>query len=277
MAGRVVTDQMGRQVKIPDEPQRIISLVPSITELLFDLGLGDRVVGVTRFCVHPETARKQAANIGGTKDLKPDRIADLKPDLIIGNKEENTRPQIELLETQFPVWMSDVLTVAHGVDMIAEIGAVCGKADEGNQMAQEVANRFAQFEGDLKTTEIRVAYLIWNNPMMVSSSGTFIHDIIHRVGWQNVFGNAAGRYPAVSESELSGARPQLILLSSEPFPFSEKHVDEFERKYGCPVMLVDGEMFSWYGSRMLKMPAYLKNLSEKIIHGQRGLDNTVDN
>lgn len=267
------TDQMGRLVVVPKAPERIVCLVPSITELLFNLGLGERVVGVTRFCVHPENARKSATNIGGTKKLHIERIVDLNPDLIIGSKEENTRIDIERLWNDYPVWMSDVESVANGVKMIRELGAVCRVSQQALELADEIEERFAVLSTDSSESKIRVAYLIWYNPIMVSGRDNFITDVLHKAGWQNVFetGNFPGshRYPTISMDDLRSAKPDVVMLSSEPFPFGNKHLQEFEKALNCPALLVDGELFSWYGSRMLNMPMYLKELSDKIAAEQR--------
>lgn len=261
------TDQMGRQVAIPQNPQRIISLVPSITELLFDLGLGDRVVGVTRFCVHPDHARKHVRNIGGTKGPKLDRITELKPDLIIGSKEENRKEHIEMLSKYHAVWMSDVQTVTEGIDMIRQLGDVCGINEVARKLAYKIECGFTDLAANAPKKELRVAYLIWYDPIMVCGQRNFINDVLERCGWNNVFkdieeyGNK--RYPEISSVQMKAAEPEVILLSSEPYPFKEKHVELFRSMNpDCKVELVDGEMFSWYGSRMLKMPEYLQRLRD---------------
>lgn len=264
MAGRVVTDQLGRTVQIPEQPKRIVSLVPSITELLFDLGMGENVVGVTRFCVHPEEARQKAENIGGTKDLKLDRIAALQPDLIIGTKEENTRRHIEQLQKDFPVWLGDPQTVEGAIDLITAVGDLCGKTAKGEQMSTQVRKAFKELQSDSDGESLNVAYLIWKDPIMVSGSRNFIDSVIATMGWNNVFAQHKNRYPAVGIKELKAIRPDLLLLSSEPYPFNQSHVDEFSEALKCRAKLVDGEMFSWYGSRMLKMPGYLQSLKKEV-------------
>lgn len=265
MSVRLVIDQMGREVKLPERPKRIVSLVPSITELLFDLGLGNHVVGVTRFCVHPAEARQNAINIGGTKDLKIGRIAELQPDLIIGTKEENTRRHIEQLQENFPVWLGDVQTIEEAINLITDVGDVCGKPDEGTEMANRVRKAFQTLNQQSSDGPMKVAYLIWKDPMMVSGSHNFIDSVITKMGWHNIFSEHPNRYPAIDYEELKAAQPDLILLSSEPYPFNKDHVNEFSALLQCPTLLVDGEMFSWYGSRMLKMPDYLKTLKKEVL------------
>lgn len=253
-----VTDQMNRRVAVPFPPKRIVSLVPSQTELLFDLGLGERVVGVTKFCIHPAEARKTAAVVGGTKNFDFEKIELLKPDLILGNKEENYREGIEQLAAKYPVWLSDISTLDQALDMIRRVGLITGRKEKADALATDIAASFAS----LKTADalVSAAYFIWRKPYMVAAPSTFIDDLLQRAGFQNAFGNLT-RYPEVTAEQLVAAVPQQILLSSEPYPFGEKHVAEFQAI--CPaaqVRIVDGELFSWYGSRLRHSAAYLQAL-----------------
>lgn len=251
----VRSDQMGRIVGSPYPPQRIISLVPSQTELLFDLGLGERVVGITKFCVHPEEWFRTKTRVGGTKKVDLERVRALQPDLIIGNKEENERADIEALQAEFPVWMSDVRDLEGALDMIRRVGELTGTGSNAEVMANEIAAGFARLAP--VTEGRRVAYLIWRDPWMAAGSDTFVHDMLRRCGHTNAFADRSERYPEVSASRLAAADPDLILLSSEPYPFKEKHIAELNMVApGTPVRLVDGEMYSWYGSRLLLAPAY---------------------
>ncbi len=253
---------MGRVVLVPERPQRIISLVPSQTELLYDLGLGERVVGITKFCVHPETWFNSKHRVGGTKKVDMEKVRALKPDLIIGNKEENERKDIQALEQEFPVWMSDVRDLNGALDMISAMGEITGTKEKAN----EIRNGITQAFGELKPMEepSTVAYFIWREPYMVAGHATFVNDMLLRLGLINVFDEGDARYPEITSKELEDASPEVILLSSEPYPFKQKHIEEF--KEICPdarVELVDGEFFSWYGSRLLKAPAYFASLDLK--------------
>ncbi|OJJ21984.1 cobalamin-binding protein [marine bacterium AO1-C] len=254
-------DQMQRQVKLPHTPKRIISLVPSQTELLFDLGLEERIVGVTKFCIHPKEKCKQKTKIGGTKKFNFDTIATLKPDLIIGNKEENYKEGIELLEQDYPVWMSDIFDLEDAQQMMQALGKITQTETQANHFIQQISQGFEhldQLAANVKP--MKVAYFIWRNPMMGVGSDTFIHEMIKRCGWQNVLENEA-RYPEITPEQLQTFNPDLILLSSEPYPFKDKHLREFQEI--CPsakVILVDGEMFSWYGSRLRLAPDYFSEL-----------------
>lgn len=253
-----VTDQLGRRVEIPFPPQRIVSLVPSQTELLFDLGLGERVVGVTKFCIYPPEARQAATVIGGTKNFDFDKIAALKPDVIIGNKEENYQTGIEQLAAECPVWLSDISDLPQALDMIRRVGFITGKKEKAERLADEIAAFFAALAAP--EPSVSVAYFIWRKPYMAAASGTFIDDMLRRAGFRNVFAHL-GRYPEVMPEQLTAAAPERIFLSSEPYPFKDKHLAEFRAL--CPaaeIQLVDGELFSWYGSRLRLSAAYFQAL-----------------
>ncbi len=255
-----LSDQMHRPVAAPALPQRIISLVPSQTELLFDLGVEDRVVGITKFCIHPAEWFRSKPRVGGTKKVDIDKVRALEPDLIIGNKEENARADIEALEQEFPVWMSDINDLDGALDMIRRVGELTGTAPKAEAIATEIAAGFAALRPD--PHGYSVAYLIWREPWMAAGPGTFIDDMLRRCGHVNAFAHRAERYPEVSPAELAAADPDLVFLSSEPYPFGEKHIAEVAMVLpGAPVRLVDGEPFSWYGSRLLRSPAYFSGSS----------------
>ena len=242
-------------------PKRIISLVPSQTELLFDLGLDDELVGITKFCVHPTDKVKYKAVIGGTKTVNLNRIKALNPDLIIANKEENTREQVEELQQLYPVHVTDMATLSDALSMIREVGTLVGKRLKAETMAQQIEHDLAPPPVAL---HLDVAYLIWRKPYMVVANDTFIHAMLDVAGFKNAFPNQT-RYPVVTPDDVQSAQPDLIFLSSEPYPFTEKHRTELQTI--CPsarVMLVDGEMFSWYGSRLLRASDYFRNLRNEI-------------
>lgn len=253
---------MGREVILPATlPQRIVSLVPSQTELLYDLGLGDRVVGITKFCVHPADWRKQKTIVGGTKQFRFEVIDDLAPDLIIGNKEENYREGIEALAKKYPVWMSDIATLTDALEMIESVSDLCGEAEQGIAMAREIRQGMEAVD---KTNQGTAVYLIWRQPYMAAGSGTFIHEVLQQAGFQNQV--LDDRYPELSVSALEALSPDHVLLSSEPFPFKAKHIAELKEVLpNAQVRLVDGEMFSWYGSHMLQLPAYLNQLRQDLL------------
>ncbi len=258
-----VRDQMQRLVELPVyPPRRIVSLVPSQTELLYDLGLDAEVVGITKFCVHPPHWFRQKHRIGGTKQVKQAVIESLQPDLIIGNKEENDREQIEILATRYPVWMSDVHTLSDAAHMMQMIGQLTGRTETAQRLVQQIQQTFAPVPKPQPLR--RAAYFIWRKPWMVAAADTFIHEMLQIAGFVNVFERRT-RYPEIALSELAEANPEVILLSSEPYPFQQKHIAEIE--HFCPsavIQLVDGELFSWYGSRLQYSAAYFVLLQSRI-------------
>jgi len=257
----VYFDQMNRAVELPAVPKRIISLVPSQTELLFDLGLDEEIIGITKFCIHPKESVKQKVKVGGTKTLNINLIKKLKPDLVIGNKEENERGQIEELMQHFPVWMSDISDLDGALDMIKKVGDITGKGIEAETLATKIEQQFNNIT--IRQCNLCVVYLIWRRPYMVAGKGTFIDDMLQRCGMINVFDGE--RYPEVADEALIVSSPHVALLSSEPYPFKDKHIAEFQKMLpGTIVKLVDGELFSWYGSRLLHAPEYFEKLISEI-------------
>jgi ABC-type Fe3+-hydroxamate transport system substrate-binding protein len=233
---------------------RIVSTVPSQTELLSYLGLDDSIAGITKFCVHPEHIYRSVARIGGTKQLNLGKIRSLQPELIIANKEENVKEQIEELAKEFQVYLSDVKGLDSALDMILEIGNLVQKSKESIDLANQIKARFQSLKPSVRK---KVLYLIWKEPYMSVGQDTYIHDMLSRCGFESVTGNQT-RYPEVSGGSLS---PELILLSSEPFPFNQKHIDAIAQEWpNAKVILVDGEYFSWYGPRMLAAVDYFKEL-----------------
>nr|WP_026464008.1 helical backbone metal receptor [Adhaeribacter aquaticus] len=257
----LVIDQMGHQVLAPAIPKRIVSLVPSQTELLFDLCLSDRIVGVTKFCIYPAEKVKTKTIIGGTKNFHFELIHQLQPDLIIGNKEENYQEGILELQKWYPVWMSDIYNLQDAYKAIKQIGQVTDTVPAAKKILDNIQRGFNQLRPQ---ANIPAAYFIWRKPYMSIGSQTFIQDILAKAGFHNIFGHLS-RYPAIQAVELKTANPKVILLSSEPYPFSQKHIKEFQEI--CPeaiIKLVDGEMFCWYGSRLQYAAAYLDNLRKEI-------------
>lgn len=257
------TDQTGRVIKIKTPARRIVSVVPSQTELLEALGLEEEVVGITKFCIHPERWFRSKQRIGGTKTLHVDHILELEPDLVIANKEENEKEQILELAGQIPVWISNVNSLKEAYDMILSVGELTATQPLAQNLVFEIKQQFNTLQ---RLREQRsVAYLIWNDPLMVAGGSTFIDKMLDLCGLENIFRNAQGRYPEVSHEELKGKAPDLIFLSSEPFPFGKKHAAKFETLFpDSRVMLVDGELFSWYGSRLKHAPVYLNGLLNSI-------------
>jgi ABC-type Fe3+-hydroxamate transport system substrate-binding protein len=262
MAIRLI-DQMGRLVELAAPAKRIISLVPSQTELLFAIGVGDSVVGLTKFCTEPPDKVGAVAKVGGTKKFDFEAIAALKPDLIIANKEENYLEGIEQLAKDYPVWLSDMVTLEESLEMIRALGVLSGQADNAANMASTIEADFATLKG-VDSQNVDVAYLIWQKPFMVAGDGTFINEMLKHGGMSNVFAKQ-DRYPEVTMKALQESTAEVVLLSSEPFPFRQKHLEFFQTELpNKQIELVDAMPFSWYGSQLLRTPAYLRELRTKF-------------
>lgn len=240
---------------------RIISLVPSQTELLHYLGLDEEVIGITKFCVHPKEWFRQKQRIGGTKMLNMEKIAALKPDLIIANKEENEKGQVEALARDYNVWVTDVNKLEDAVEMIHDVGSLTGREEKAHALGREIMQKFELLKQVIRTkSTTKVAYFIWQKPYMVAGGDTFINSMLNYCGFENIFAHAE-RYPEISLDKIKELECELILLSSEPYPFNEKHKNQVEKEFpNLQVKLVDGEMFSWYGSRLLQSADYFKSI-----------------
>jgi ABC-type Fe3+-hydroxamate transport system substrate-binding protein len=248
---------------LSSHPKKIISIVPSITELLSKLGLEEEVIGITKFCVHPDHWFRNKIKVGGTKTLNIPLIKKLCPGLIIANKEENEKSQIELLQADVNIWVTDISTLQGAISMIKDVGGLTGKFDEATALIAAINNEFSGLP--VRDKKISAAYLIWQNPYMAAGGDTFINDMMNQCGLQNIFSDKK-RYPEITLEELKTVaadaqnKPcELLLLSSEPYPFSQKHVMEIQKYLPwTKIILADGEMFSWYGSRLLLAPCYFK-------------------
>lgn len=255
------TDQIGKTIFFNQPPKRIVSLVPSQTELLFDLGLNDEIVGITKFCIHPKEIFESKIKIGGTKQLNINKIKELNPDLIIANKEENVKEQIEELARGFSVWTSDIYNLQDSIEMIEKIGELTDKENVSKAITKKIKEGFNQ----LRKKNKRVLYLIWNKPFMAAGQNTFIGDMLNNCGLINVIEEKESRYPELSKGKIEELNPDFIFLSSEPYPFSNVHLNELTDYFPkSKIILVDGEMFSWYGSRLIKSADYLNQLLTSI-------------
>ncbi len=254
-----ITDQLNRKLSLKKTPKRIISLVPSQTELLIDLGLENQLVGVTKFCVHPAGIKKEKTIVGGTKKVNIAKIKNLQPDIIICNKEENTQEMVFELEKIAPVWVSDIFTIDDNLEMINKLGRLFNKANIAQQISSLITAERNKFIKDISGRPVKkVAYLIWKNPFILAGRNTFINELLRLNQFENIITQPTSRYPETTLDELKTA--ELIFLSTEPYPFKEKDVKQINQLTGVKVLLVDGEYFSWYGSRLIKAFGYFKGI-----------------
>ncbi|GAB3805982.1 ABC transporter substrate-binding protein [Virgibacillus kimchii] len=257
MANKKVTDHLGREVEFSFPPQRIISIVPGITDILYSLRLEHEIVGRTRYCIYPKDKVEQAKTIGGTKRVKRDQIRELKPDLIIAEKEENTKEIVEQLEKDFPVYVCEIQTVDDTFKIIEDLGAITNRQTESEKLQSEIGTAIQSLPSGKGK---RFAYVIWQNPYMVAGSDTYITSLLEKMGFVNAFSGYEGRYPEVSEDDFRKADLDYIFLATEPFPFQEKHIRQFSELFpDVHVMSLDGEMF-WYGPRMIEAAPYFNRV-----------------
>ena len=253
----LVKDQLNRELYFPRPPKRIISLVPSQTELLVHLGLKELLVGITKFCVHPKKLRKEIPTIGGTKNVHLDKIKELQPDIIICNREENTKEIVYSCENIAPVWVSDISTIDHSLEMICSFGNIFEVIEASSKLVKAISAELQDFKKWMVKKPLKkVVYLIWKEPYMAAGKDTFINELLAINKFQNIIFES--RYPEINPELFDEA--DLILLSSEPFPFKQKHIEEIQQETNSKVMLVDGEYFSWYGSRLEEAFSYFKTL-----------------
>ncbi|WP_203256781.1 ABC transporter substrate-binding protein [Hyunsoonleella ulvae] len=257
-----VIDQLQRTIRFDAIPKRIVSLVPSQTELLCDLGLEDNLVGVTKFCVHPLSVKSKATIVGGTKHVHIEKIKELRPDIILCNKEENTKALVEACEGIAPVHVSDIFTLNDSLALIKQYGKIFDKDIYARKLIETISREADIFQNYMKTKRpFKTAYFIWRLPWMLAGKNTFIDFLMQLNKFDNIMHKA--RYPEITLNRNEDV--ELVLLSSEPFPFKERHRQELKRFYPkAKILLVDGEMFSWYGSRLAKAFTYFKSLHEHL-------------
>lgn len=263
-------DQLNRTIHLKETPKRIISLVPSQTELLCDLGLKSTLVGVTKFCVHPHDIKKDIAVVGGTKQINLEKIKSLSPDIILCNKEENTKEIVVACELICNVHISDVYTIEDSSELIKQYGDIFDRNKEAEEIIKKIDIEVEDFKVFVRNKPIlKTAYFIWKKPYMVVGSNTFINYLLRLNKFENVY-EVSERYPKVNlDKNHINKTVQVVLLSSEPFPFKEKHKNVFQENYPyAKIILADGEMFSWYGSRLLKAFSYFKQLRLNLHNNQ---------
>ncbi|WP_174613017.1 ABC transporter substrate-binding protein [Virgibacillus ihumii] len=250
---RTVKDHLGREIHYTFPPKRIVSFAPAITETMYRLNLDEEIVGRTGFCIHPKGRVEQAKKVGGTKQVKLDRVHELQPDLIIVEKEENTKEMVEQLEEHYPVYCFEVQTVDDAYRMIHDLGDVTDREQKAVTLERDIQSAFQQLPN---ITGTRAAYVIWKNPYMVAGGDTYINSLLQKIGFTNAFETYEGRYPEVTKEDFQQANLDYVFLATEPYPYKEKHLAEFQEMMPAAIPdLIDGEMF-WYGGRMLDAVSY---------------------
>ncbi len=260
------TDDLERVVELERPAERIVSLVPSITETLFALGAGERVVGVTIYCVHPAEQVRTRTRVGGTKNIALKTIVELAPDLVIANVEENRRQQIAALEEAgLRVFVTFPRTIEGCLKMIADVAALAGADEPGKALIGAVEQARAEVASPARAAPARVLCPIWKNPYMTVNRDTFVDSVLRAAGGENVFADKAERYPRFTLDEVLERKPEVILLPTEPYHFGPADMSDFAA-LGARVpavrdgrmYIVEGELLSWYGPRL---PRALRTIS----------------
>ena len=250
-------DALGVPLALAKPPQRIVSLIPSITELLFSLGLDERIVGVTRFCTYPPEGVTKKIKVGGGKDPDLKRILDLQPDLVIANVEENRREDVEALRAaSVPVFVTYPRTVREGIELIFTLGGLTETVPVAEAMAGPIEQVYREtVEQTRGRRPVKVFCPIWRRPYMSINRDTYVHDVIRVSGGENIFADRLERYPEVALEDVERLQPEVVLLPDEPYPFKAKHIEEL-RTLDVPairdgrIFLIDGKILSWYGPRI---------------------------
>tara|TARA_R110001583_G_scaffold12326_1_gene54819 strand:- start:4343 stop:5149 length:807 start_codon:yes stop_codon:yes gene_type:complete len=263
---KTIKDQIGREIILKNTPKRIVSLVPSQTELLCDLALENELVGITKFCVHPFHLKSTKTIVGGTKKVDFEKIKALKPDFILCNKEENSYDFLPELEKIAPTYFSNVITIQDTIDLILSLGSIFNRRTESDNLAHKIEFKLADFNQFIKEKPIKkVAYFIWAKPWMVAGNDTYINEMLQLNKFENIYENMS-RYPKIEINKIRHeGDPDIVILSSEPFPFKDEHAMEIGTYTNRSITVFgDGEMFSWFGSRILLAFDYFKELHNKL-------------
>lgn len=255
-------DALGQHHQVAQSSPRIVSLVPSLTELLFDLGLGSYVVGRTGFCIHPATQVAAVPKVGGTKDVNIEKIRRLAPTHLIVNIDENEKPTVDMLTEFVPhIIVTHPITSRDNLALYDLFGSIFNVPDAATALMQAFELAYAQVQP--ATPPERVLYCIWRDPWMSIGPDTYISHMLALKGWQHwQFAGNPARYPVFEWDQLPLAQIDRILLSSEPYRFTAAHCAQLQQTLQRPVQCVDGEMLSWYGSRAVQGLVYLQNITK---------------
>lgn len=254
---RKIVDHLQRNVHYHYPPQKIISLCPAITKTLYALKLDSQIIGRTKYCLYPQHKVNNAVIVGGTKNINLQLIQSLQPDLIIAEKEENTKEIVETLEKYFPVYVAEVQSIDGAYKMMKSVGDITGKKEESEMLISSIK---AKFQTLPNAQGKRVAYVIWKKPYMAVGNHTYIHSLLNKLGFINPFASLEGRYPIITEQQFQDANLDYVFLATEPFPFKETHLHEFLQMVpNSQPIIVNGEMF-WYGATMINIAQYFQTL-----------------
>lgn len=272
MEKHLFIDARGQALELATSPKRIICFIPSLTETLFALGLGERIVGVSQYCKYPAEEVACRERVGGVHNPQREKILALAPDLIIANMEENKKEDVEFMEKAgLRVYVTFPKTVEDAIHLIEKLGILTGTTPRAREIAREIREEYERTRRFIKGHQpLRVFYPVWRGPYYSINRDTYIHHVLAVCGGENVFADEEKRYFPVSLEAVAERKPEVILLPSEPYVFREKHKADFSPFEDIPavrngkVRLVDGEKVCWYGVRMREGLPYLRRLFEEL-------------
>ena len=260
-ASRIISDAAGCSLPVHLPVRRIVSLVPSLTETLFEIGAGDVVAGVSDFCRHPCERIAALPKVGGPKNPDANAIAGLQPDLVLMDYDENRRADYESLVQRFPVYVSNVRKVADVPPLLCHLGAITGCGQRANAIAADLESRLQMADASPRAQRATAVVLLWREPLVTAGGETYITDLLRIVGIENAFASVVGRYPVISESRIAARNPHWVLFPSEPYGWRMSEIEALQNRWlrgGCTAapQPIDGEMLGWFGTRTLSALQY---------------------
>ena len=252
----ILTDDIKRTVNFLSPPATIVSLCPSVTETLCDLGLSEKIIGITDYCIHPKDIVKNINKVGGTKTVSITKVKTLKPEIIFAVKEENSKKTIKILSEIFPCYVFDINSFSDALKMINTLGEIFSKTKNATSLSENIVKAFSKIQ--VTKQHVDYLYFVWKNPWMVAGNNTYIESLLSKFYLKNIINKS--KYPKIELKNIS-SDPQIIFLPSEPYKFSKTDKMELQKVFPkSKILLVNGEMFSWYGSRMVKAAVYIEKL-----------------
>lgn len=267
----MITDILGREIAVTTPPQRIVSLVPSLTEYLCAIGAADRLVGVTDFCTEPAEVVANIPKVRGTKNPHREQIHELRPDLILAAKEENRKQDVQWFEqANIPVFVTDICRVDDAIPQLAQVAGLVEAADMATPLLNNIQQHLTSLQQELlDRPRKRFLTFIWREPWMVVGGDTYAHDLLTRCGGENLALHFEGRYPRATLEDFLACNPDVIFLPDEPYVFTKKDLDAFIPFTTVPAVqsshihLCDGKLLTWYGPRMIEAIAFCQHIFAK--------------
>lgn len=260
-------DDLGNELTFEKTPKRIISLVPSLTETLYDLNLEENILGITKSCTHPVHFKHTKTIIGDVKDVEIEKIKDLQPHIVFCNKGENSLETIKKLQEFTQVYVTVVKTIDDSIRLVEKLGLILNRRVDAKLINHKINLKLEDFTQFIKEYDVKKAgYFIGYNPWVAAGDNTFINALLALNKFENIYTNKEDMYPIIEAKKIRlEGDPDFVFFPSHPFAFNDKHIFEMGRfTHHASAVYVDGQMFSWFGSRLIKSFDYFKSLRERI-------------